>query len=225
MRNPKILLAALMALVILPVISFSQVSPTAGECPTFYVTGPACITAPGELHWFEATVKGRETESLEFDWRVSIGKIVKREGKAKIGVLITDNKAGHSLTATVEVKGLPEGCSNVASETGGICDCGPEAILMDEFSIAPSKIDSPRLISAVVEIEKNRNDQLYIIEYFPLKTTKVVVDRKIAAIRDHLSKILRFDLNRVTIVAAPSEDNEPLTRIYSIPPGAENPKP
>lgn len=225
MRNLRFLLLALLALIILPNDAVSQVSSTAGECPTVYVTGPAGITAPGELYWFEATVKGRETEAFEFDWLVSIGKIVKREGKSKIGVLVSENKAAFSLTATVRVRGLPEGCPNDASETGGICDCSPLYILLDEFSIAASRIKESALGSAVLEVEKNRADQLYIIEYFPVKTSRAVVDRKLTELRNHLSRKLKFDLKRVTIVTAVAEGNDPLTKIYSVPPGAENPQP
>lgn len=221
----KLTRIASVLLMMLPAIAYSQVPSTAGECPTVYVTGPAGITAPGEIYWFEATVKGRDGETFEYDWVVSIGKITERVGKTRIGVLATREMAGLSVTATVRVKGLPDGCENVASESSGICDCSPEPVLLDEFSIAISKLNLPSLGAAVVELEDSRNSQLYIIEYFPSNTTKAVVDRKIAAIRKHLSDKHKFDLSRVTIVSAPSENDKTLTKIYKVPPGSENPTP
>lgn len=225
MRSPYLFILALLIGAMVPGLAYSQVPATAGECPTVYVAGPAGITAPGEIYWFEATVKGRDGETFEYDWVVSIGKITERVGKTRIGVLATKEMADTSVTATVRVKGLPDGCENVASESSGICDCSPEPMLIDEFSIAASKLNLPSLGAAVVELEDSRNSQLYIIEYFPSKTTKAVVDRKITAIRKHLSEKHKFDLKRVTIVSAHSENDETLTKIYKVPPGAQNPSP
>jgi hypothetical protein len=201
--------------------SLSQVSPTAGECPTVSVAGPAGIVGPGEIGWYVATVKGADIDVLELEWLVSAGKIDIREGKTKIGVLMPKDSDGVSVTATVNVKG-PNECSASASETSGICMCVP-SILLDEFSIRASSVGKRRLASAAIELEKNFNHLLYIIEYFPAKTSKTVVDRKLRAIRDHLARELKFDLTRVRIVTTTASNNLPLTKIYSVPPGAENP--
>jgi len=193
------------------------------ECPTVEVTGPAGITPPGEMAWFHASITGADPDALEISWRTSAGKIGKRDGKMKIGVTLTDDLGGLSITATVDVKGFPEGCSSSASETMSIC-LPLTWVQINEYSFPNRDINKRALSIAAVELENNPNNQMYIIEYFPRKNSRASIDRKIKRVREYFS-LLKFDISRVTIVTAEAEGNVLLTKIYRVPPGASNPVP
>lgn len=194
------------------------------DCPTVQVTGPAGIVAPGEIAWFEASITGADPQALELVWTTSTGKIDKRYGKLKIGIPFTDDMAGLSITVTVEVKGFPEECSR-ATDSETISYCGlPTPTLIEEYSLSVQAINKKALSVAVEELDNNPSNQMYIIEYFPSTGSTASISRKIKSTRDYFSQ-LKFDLSRVTIVTAESEGNVPLTRIYRVPPGADNPVP
>lgn len=217
------MLAFLVPGFLLPSVSHSQTSPATGKCPTVYITGPAGVVAPGEMVWFQASVSGANPDSLEFIWTTSSGKIDTRDGRSKIGVLLRNEPSGSSITATVEVKGFPEGCPAAASET--MISCGfPLPVQIDEYSFPNAKINKAALRRAARELENNPNNQMYIFEYFPASASKSSMDRKVRQIRDYFSEI-KFDISRVSISTAAAEGNMPLTKIYRVPPGSDNPQP
>ena len=173
--------------------------------------------------WFLASITGVDPDALEVIWSTSPGKIDKRDGKMKIGVSLSDDLGGLSITATVDVKGFPEGCSSSASET--ISYCIPlTAVQMGEYSLPNRSINKNALTVAARELENNPNNQMYIIEFFSHKDSPASIDGKIKRIRDYFA-LLKFDLSRVTIVTAKAEGNVPLTKIFRVPPGASNPVP
>lgn len=204
---------------------FGQAEPEtkATECPTVEVTGPAGVTNPGEIVWFHASITGADPGSLEISWSTSAGKINKRDGKMKIGVLLSDDLSGSSITATVDVKGFPEGCAASASETMSYC-IPHTAVLINEYSFPNRDINRSALRLAAKELEEYPNNQMYLIEYLPRSASLASVNGKVRRIRDYF-ELLKFDISRVTIVPAEIEGNMPLTKIYRVPPGAENPQP
>lgn len=193
-------------------------------CPSVEVTGPAGIVAPGEIAWFEASITGADPEALDLVWTTSAGKIDKRDGKLRIGIRLTNDLNGLSLTATLEIKGLSEECGpSTDSETISYCGL-PTPTLIEEYSLSVQAINKKALSVAVEELDNNPSNQMYIIEYFPVKGSTASINRKLKSTRDYLLQ-LKFDLSRVTIVTAEAEGNVPLTRIYRVPPGADNPIP
>jgi len=189
-------------------------------CPTVQVTGPAGIHGPGEPVKFTADVKGAGLREVEHKWKVSQGKIVDGQGTNAITMVYDRDANGTSITATVEVSGLPEGCPNGASEI--ITYCIPLVpILVAEGSIAVTSIDKVRLDKLAAELADRPDSQGYLIEYFPPKTSQQAVDAKIQLVIRHLKKSV--DEARITIVTEFYE--KPFTRYYIVPPGAENPAP
>ncbi|MEQ1765319.1 MAG: hypothetical protein ABL984_19480 [Pyrinomonadaceae bacterium] len=193
------------------------------DCPSVEVAGPAGIVEPGEIAWFSASITAADPDGLAFVWTVSAGKIEKRDGKLKIGIPLSEDLAGLGITATVEVKGFPEGCPSSASETVSMCIL-PTPALIDEYSSPHHAINKRALSIAAKELEENPNNQMYIVEYFPADVPAESVNRKLKATRGYFSQ-LKFDLSRITIVTAEVEGNVPLTKIYRVPPGSNNPIP
>jgi hypothetical protein len=192
-------------------------------CPKIIVSGPAGITIPGEPIHFVATVDPEIPASAKLRWTVRKAQIIDGWGSLHIVVLSEETEVcGGSLSATLEIEGLPTGCPYEFTETLTIC-CPPESILIDESNIAVNEIDHERLAFARAQQKNNPTNQLYIIEYFPPFTSEISIQEKIERIQNFMSEDLEFDPLALTIVVA--EADEPRTRIYRVPPGAENPMP
>ncbi|MGB7209405.1 MAG: hypothetical protein WBD27_12140 [Pyrinomonadaceae bacterium] len=190
-------------------------------CPTISVIGPAGITEPGELFFFSAKIDGEVPKNISYRWSVSKGEVIEGQGSLSIKVR-AEWKTEITLTATLEVVGLPEGCPKAASETAGMTiDMGP--LLVDEFSLAPVRIDKPRLSSFVDELKRNKYSYGYIIEYFTPETKRRVLDRKVAMITNYLTKTKGIDPKGFKIVIVEGVKNR--TKLYIIPPGADFPAP
>ena len=208
------------------VSTYAQVEPKpspGNDCPSMSVTGPAGIVEPGETGMYVVELIGKVPPGITFKWSLSEGGISEGQGTRSIKVVFPEQKGGvSSSTATVEVVGLSPGCPNTASETYSIViDYIP--MLLDEFSIGPSMVNKKALAAAADDLSKNANNQLYIIEYFRAGTSKKSVEKKLAMIRAYMTRSLKFDGSRITIITDVA--HAPLTKIYRVPPGADNPAP
>jgi len=198
---------------------YAQTNQTS-NCPTVDVSGGGAIEA-GEPMTFTATVENYDLSKLTFKWKVSGGEIL--EGQDTQIIKVSTKKYSRiNITATVEIKGLPEGCPAIDSETGSVgCKCSP--ILYDEFSIPTSMIDKARLDYLVSELAKEAVSHIVIIEYFKRTTLESAVKRKIRKITDYLINQKKLEKSRFTISVGESDENR--TRFWIVPPGADNPTP
>ena len=192
------------------------------ECASIDVSGPAGITQPGETMTFTANVSGGTASNLTYNWTVSSGTIEAGQGTPSITVRTTREMANTSVTATVDVGGQDPACNcpRGDSETGGVAGF-PDAILIDEFGRMPNDDIRGRLDTFFAELSNNPDSQGYIILYG--------TDREITArerlITNHIN-FRNFDRSRITIVRGGTHpDGTVYTKLYRIPPGAENPAP
>ncbi|HYJ91500.1 MAG TPA: hypothetical protein VEV84_09340 [Pyrinomonadaceae bacterium] len=84
------------------------------NCPTLEVTGPSGITALGGIMPFAVIVSDPSLRKLTFAWTVSAGTIVEGQGTRVIKVRAPAG-GGPSVSATVSVGGLPNGCISASS--------------------------------------------------------------------------------------------------------------
>ncbi len=188
------------------------------NCPTVTVTGPSGLTNPGETMTFTANGGNPETT---YNWSVSAGTIESGQGTPSITVSTTPDMAGSNVTATVNLAGAAEGCNcqKDASETAGI---QPKLIPVqtDEFGTLANDEVRARLDSFFVELQNNPNDQGYIINYGSDRET----NRRETLIRNHI-KFRKFDASRVVIVKGGDTGSGLNTKLFRVPPGADNPTP
>src|SRR5687768_16982282 len=94
--------------------AFGQVSP----CPVINLTGPAFNPEPDGVGTFIVVVSKdsknplnlyKGEKELEYFWTLKNGKIISGQGTVSI---IVQFNSDANMTATVEVKGLPENCLN-----------------------------------------------------------------------------------------------------------------
>lgn len=196
--------------------SFGQ--ETKRECLTISVSGPAGIVQPGDKFVFTGAVEGKVPQKISYHWQVSDGKITAGQGTLKISAELPPGKV--TLTATLEVVGLPEGCPRSVSETGSIL-VEPHPVLVAEFGKLPTVAMRSRLDKFFSELHNHPTNQGYIILY---GTDKEMAARERLVISS--INVRRFPTERTTIVRGGIHpDGTVYTKLHRIPPGADNPAP
>lgn len=190
------------------------------ECPALSVTGPAGVTDRGGIMTFTANVSGGTAQTITYNWAVSAGTIESGQGTPSITVMApSDGTTNVEATVTVTLD-VDCDCLKTASANGPVAE--PEGpVLVDEFGPLSNDDIRSRLDTFFAELANNPTNQGYIINYG--------TDRQIAArerlITNHIA-FRNFDRSRITLVnGGASPDGEPRTKLYRIPPGADNPAP
>ncbi|MCC6327943.1 MAG: hypothetical protein IT174_05465 [Acidobacteria bacterium] len=190
------------------------------KCPNISVTAPAGIVQPKEKFVFTGNLEGNVPPKAFFNWDVTGGRIVVGQGTMKIFVDADWNAGGATITATLTVQGLPDGCPKSASETGSVI-IDPSPVLIDEFGRLTNARFKTRLSKFFAELQNNPNNQGYIINY---GTEKEMKSRERLIVESVTFR--GFDRSRITIVrAGEHESGKIYTKLYRIPPGADNPSP
>lgn len=188
------------------------------SCPEIEVSGPSGIIEPGGTGTFTATVDISGSENLIYNWTTSIGEIVEGQGTNTITVKIPKN-GSENLTATVEIKGLPEGCPKAASESVG---CGlrpPHSEKIDEFGKATNGNVKMRFDNFMVNLQNDPTAQGYILNYGSAKE----ISKRDRQIRNAIA-FRNFDAQRITVVNGGGE-GEVKTQFWIVPAGATPPTP
>ncbi len=125
------------------------------------------------------------------------------------------------LIATVEIKGLPENCPNAFSEQVEYLP-RPSSFLLDEFGNFSNNKVKARIEAMYIKLRDEPNSQGYIINYG--------TDNEIAARENQIRKaidFLKYDSSRVTLVRGGANPNGVgvFTKVWIVPPGADNPQP
>jgi hypothetical protein len=192
------------------------------QCPSVSVSGPAGVTDRGGMMTFTASTSGGTAQNITYNWTVSPASATIESGQGTQSITVRAPSDGTTnVEATVTV-GLDVDCDcpKTASASGPVAT--PEGpVLVDEFGKLPNDDIRGRLDSFFTELSNNPTNQGYIINYG--------TDREIAArerlITNHIA-FRNFDRSRITLVrGGASPDGEPRTKLYRIPPGAENPAP
>jgi hypothetical protein len=89
---------------------FPTAADGAGKCPSITVTG---VADEGANALFSANITSLY-DNLTYTWAVSAGAIETGQGSLQISVSAAEPT---SITATVEVGGIPAACPNTASGT------------------------------------------------------------------------------------------------------------
>lgn len=191
------------------------------ECPSISVSGPAGVTRPGGTMTFTANVSGGSQQSVTYNWSVSAGEITSGQGTPSITVAVPTDMGGGNITATVNIGGTDPACTctTEASETAPV-EAPPGANLVDEFGALSNDDVRSRLDAFFSALANDPTAQGYIINYG--------TDRQITArerlIRNHIA-FRNFDASRITMVRGGDTGAGINTKLYTVPPGAENPIP
>ncbi|MFN0138669.1 MAG: hypothetical protein ACKVQW_01110 [Pyrinomonadaceae bacterium] len=191
------------------------------SCPAISVIGPSGPVGEGKLAPFTARVesKGREY-TLEYIWSTSAGKIASGQGTTSIEVVMPDS---HSLTVTVEVKGIPTDCPNTASESM-IWDPAPQPTKLDEFVGSLAKVPAKRFVKAFEKAKYDDYAQVYILISGAGRNPGSSIRKKRQILLKHITITFRYDTQRVTFVDVDKKRDDRVT-IWLVPAGASPPQP
>ena len=170
---------------------------------------------------FTANVSGGTQATITYNWTVTAGTITSGQGTPSITV-DTTGLAGQSVTANLEIGGTEPSCDcpKTATETAGVAP-NPDSVLVDEFGALPNDDIRGRLDLFFAELSNNPNNQGYIINY----GTPAQIAARERLITNHIT-FRGFDRSRITLVnGGTSADGAPRTKLYRVPPGAQNPAP
>jgi hypothetical protein len=109
------------------------------ECPIVSVTCPD--SSDGDSITFHAMVTGNP-DKVNFKWTVSAGTITAGQATSSITV-IGPGLDGQTLTATVEVEGIPKECASTASCSVRVCGI-PLPRKLDEYGAETKPLPAPR---------------------------------------------------------------------------------
>lgn len=190
------------------------------NCAKIEVSGGGVIQ-PGEPMIFTANVTGlTKNSTLEYEWKVSSGTISSGQGTPSIAV-DTIGLSDINITAEVKIKGLHFYCTNTVSSSGVVRKKIP-IIDPDEFGRLPDNEIKARIQNLYVELDNNLTAQGCIINY---GTDKEIANRE-RQIQKAI-KSLKLDVNRLTMVRGGANPNGAgvWTKVWIVPPGADNPQP
>jgi PKD-like domain len=189
------------------------------DCPKISVTTPAGIIDWGQIATFTANIDDRLSQDATYSWTVSKGEIVAGQGTRSLKIRIPETY-DMRITATIEVRGIPSGCPNRASE-------------IYEYSIDPGPVELGEIRNTYTigrkllaklgkELRDNPNSQLYVIIYFANEPTGAAASKSNAKLLEQLATT-KVDRARFTIVQAPGAVRHVV--FFRVPPGADNPTP
>ena len=165
---------------------------------------------------FAVSVENKpEDLKLEYEWEVSAGKIMSGQGTPTIEV-DTKDLSDINVTASVEIKGLPENCPKTFSETGTI---GMQIIdnCLDGYGKLSEVEEAGRLDSFIIQL---RNDANLLVRFdlrFPAKATAKQIDARISRIAKQFAYRRAADEIRRIIFVISAEAGEDYTGVCYFP--------
>ncbi len=192
----------------------------AGQCPKIEISGNYSIM-DGDVTSFSVSINGGDVRfSPKFDWTISDGKLKAGQGTSVIRV-DTAGTGGQTITATVEVGGLPASCSRTSSISADI-DRKPEATKVDEYGNVNDEDEMARLDNFALQLASNPNDQACVVvyagKYGKSGDSKVAIGR----IRSYLVKTRGVDSSRIVTMDGGKKEN-PTRELWLVPSGATPP--
>jgi hypothetical protein len=154
--------------------------------------------------------------NLKYKWQVSAGKITSGQGTPQITV---DIQTGETVTATVEVEGLPPECDRTESCSLSIVCDPPEARKFDEYSSMSWINEEVRLDNFRVQLQQEPDSQGYIIVYGPRR-----ISQRLKRAQKFLVEKRGIAPPRVVLING-GHNKQPKVEFWMVPTGAAPPKP
>lgn len=183
------------------------------DCPGIEITGPSGLTKPGDTADYSVKVGTVGTDlKLEYMWSASSGEIISGQNTPAITVRFGND----GVTVTVEIKGLPEVCPNMASENSGCGLTNEKPELLDTFPGPVTAKEKTRFKKMYDRLEADPNARGVI---FVAGTERQIKANKQMIVSFITS--LHKDGMRVTFVHGPAGDE--VIEFWLVPSGASEP--
>lgn len=193
----------------------NEISP----CPTITVTGPSGLVEPGDNVIF--TVSVDSSQKLEYEWTVSNGEISSGQNSPVITVSTTQDMNGTNITASVQIKGLPENCSNINLEVAVIDYMCRLPLTIENYEKLSFKEEKVRLANVADEFRKNPDSVIYFIYYYPGNTDFKALEKRLSNVKIFLIEEQKIPSEKIVFVAGGHHGYN--TIIYLVPSNIMNP--
>jgi hypothetical protein len=168
------------------------------DCPNMTVRCPDTVPA-GATSTFTVAVSNFNRDSkLSYTWTVSAGAILSGQGTPAISV-DTTGLGNQTLTATVEVKGLPDSCPKSSSCTTAV----PARIIedrFDEYGNIGFENEQARLDNFAVELQNWPEGKGYIIAYGGRRTRSGEARKRAERAKGYLTTVRNIPAKQVVII-------------------------
>jgi hypothetical protein len=212
----------LTALFIYPSVVKSPKS-TFNECPIITVECPDYVGETQSPAIFSAAISDNGSKAVyTYRWTISAGTIIEGQDTPKITVN-GSGLGGQSITATIEVSGLPEGCPSRASCTMAVAfvDC---CRLFDVYHNISFDKEKSRLNNFAIQLNNEQGAVGHIIVYAGRRTYVGEAKTKAEGIRDYLTKELKVGREKVKIMDGGYHE-ELTVELWIVSAGADAPTP
>src|SRR5687767_1880997 len=89
------------------------------SCPNIEIISPASVVQPGETMFFSASVSSEvKSHDVKYKWSVDKGTIFDGGQSTTSIKIATEGLSATTITATLQIEGLPENCKGTFSEVG-----------------------------------------------------------------------------------------------------------
>lgn len=183
-------------------------------CPKIDVTGPSDSVIAGDIAIFSVNVADYDYTKLRYRWTVSAGTI--ERGANTPSVVVRTMEGGvESLTATVEIEGLPSHCAATSSKTAPVqAKCGtPQPVgTYEEINGAFER----GILSTIIEKYKALKSE-HTILFTLYSQNKNEASRQKKREREILRMLLGLGYTRDRFVFVHSDKKPYATYIYFVP--------
>jgi hypothetical protein len=171
-------------------------------CPKIGVLGPSTTIEPfNPIPLKVALSDEAKNLKLEYKWTVNKGVIIEGQGTDSIKVA-PPKMSSILITATVQIKGLPENCQRIFSETAALFihlayqEYKPESFLEEE-----------KKLEELIKILSSDNDLLAILYLEFENPTSEQIDIRVLRILNYLTSHKASLKDRITFIAEKSEED------------------
>ena len=197
-------------------------APQAAQCPRIIVNCPADMLATGPVTFMLSVEGAIPLSRLTFTWAVSGGVITSGQSTQSITVDPTGIN-GQTLTATVDVEGLPAACPKSAS-----CSTSPGCSLrsarkIDEYGDLSLGDEQARLDNFAVELQNDPTAQGYVMAYGGRRGRAGEAQARADRARDYLVKTHAVDSARVVVIDGGHRE-ELTVELFIVPAGVTPPE-
>lgn len=172
------------------------------RCPVVRVITPDFMFPASEPATAKVELFGVDSNlSLQLSWAISAGSISDGQATDRITINTTGVSASTPLTATVTIKGLPNGCADTYTGQVHIVPfCPINARKFDEYGRLRGKDEILRLGYFAIEAQRDSTVKLVIISYGGRHTYEKEALRRAQRAKNNLIGKHGIDPERIEIV-------------------------
>ena len=194
-------------------------------CPSISISGPAGVPNIGDKIPFSLSI-GKEIElySPTYRWSATTGDIILGKDNRSVD-LINADLINKSLTVTVQIDGLPQGCPNVASETMSY-DPPLQASKLFEIKGSLAEVSKSRFDEILSALNHDPVALLYVTIAAGNTSSTTVKRKRSDILKLFGSPAFRAVLqNGTSVVYVNSDKKDNKVAFWLVPPGANSPQP